>query len=67
MEQELAETVLTLKKQESAFEKASVKLTAFSEKAKALIGHVPGDEIELPGDEAHSTRRVRVGVIRSYN
>ncbi len=42
-------------------------ISYLSEKAKALIGHVPGDEIDLPGDEAHSTRRVRVGAIRSYN
>lgn len=42
-------------------------ISYLSEKAKALIGHVPGDEIDLPGDEAHSTRRVRVGAIRSFN
>lgn len=42
-------------------------ISYLSEKAKALIGHVPGDEIDLPGDAAHSTRRVRVGAIRSYN
>jgi len=42
-------------------------ISYLSEKAKALIGRVAGDEVDLPGDAAHSTRRVRVQSIRGFN
>ena len=59
------ETVSILGAWDSDLEKNIISY--LSEKAKALIGRVPGDEIELPGDAAHSTRRVRVQAIRSFN
>lgn len=34
--------------------------------AKALIGKAPGEEVELPSDEQHTTRRVRVVSIKLY-
>lgn len=37
-----------------------------SETAKALIGHVVGDEVDTPTETAHATRKVRITAIRPY-
>lgn len=37
-----------------------------SETAKALIGHVPGDEVEVPTEAHNTTRKVRINAIRPY-
>ncbi len=41
-------------------------ISYLSEAAKALIGRAVGDEVELPSDSAHTTRRAKITAIRAY-
>jgi transcription elongation GreA/GreB family factor len=41
-------------------------ISYLSESAKALIGRAAGEEVDLPADTAHGTRRVKVQAIRAY-
>lgn len=41
-------------------------ISYLSESAKALIGKVVGEELDLPTDSHHGSRRARVTAIRAY-
>ncbi|MBL9134186.1 MAG: GreA/GreB family elongation factor, partial [Verrucomicrobiaceae bacterium] len=41
-------------------------ISYLSESAKALIGRVIGDEVDIPADTAHGSRRVKVLAIRPF-
>lgn len=41
-------------------------ISYLSDSAKALIGRAPGEEVDLPADSSHGTRRVRVDAVQAY-
>lgn len=41
-------------------------ISYLSDSAKALIGKMPGEEVELPTDTLHGSRKVKVSAIRAF-
>ena len=41
-------------------------ISYLSDTAKALIGKVVGDEVDLPADTAHGSRKAKIVAIRSF-